>query len=296
MSSLSDITLAYIDQAFQPELKTLILRAVSSVFDDAQITSYEVTLNDIITQDELVSSDDIRDMFLSSIRQVLLDMTQQYLLTVDTEEEPTLLELIQICEALSLSAKLETVDPISGILYSDRPARLIAVDIISRLSIMPQQRAMELITDAQMEVIDAIRSVYSEDSSQEEQKASGEVLKTWALFSRFTDGVPSLGVELSQRGFKHLELKHLIALSGYPVRESVELSEVPQIALDILSLVIYAQDTCGDPMKGVDDCMSTYVTDTSVHNVLKDTIQRIHSDFKLLQGFESQTQHIQEAV
>lgn len=297
MSSLSDLTLGYIEQSFQPELKVVILRAVSRVFEELQISNYETQLVDIISMESVLSTDDMRDLFISNITTLLYDILSAYKVKIAVEEEPTILELTQLCEVFSLTDNLEDIAPIHGLLYNDMSPRLKIVGIVIALSTIEKQRAMELIEEVDEALIEAIKHVY-EDTENNLQTYDGKdkCREVWNLFKVFIGETDCLGVQISEQQFKHEGLNVLVALAKQTTdytQDDLPAERISQAALDVLSLLIYACDTQKDPMTSFENGLTLMVKDTKRYQVIKETASKIYNDFKLFQTFKTQTKHIE---
>lgn len=287
MSSLSDLTQAYIAASFSPEQQAVIMRALHVVIDEAQLPSTERVLIDCITMEDEISQDDRRDLFMGNIQTLMYGIIEEYLIDIDRDQDPTTLELVQICEAFCLLNKLENAAPIYCVIYSDRSARSIVVDLVSTLTQLDACRAMELIIEANDRIVDAVRQLYEDKEHTTSTAVQSLGKEKWRLFSGFIQNTPCVGQELAQDMWSHQPLSVLMALSKNAVTYYEGEVSVAKIALDVLSMLMFAHDTQDAPLDHIQRCLSVSQIPTELHVPVTTAVHNIWKDFSLFAAFKN---------
>lgn len=245
---IDDLLAAYIDANFQQELIPVIASSFS-ILERFSVPYYEDRFIDLLTTADLVSSDDMRDLFIQNLRGMLIDLLKSHAVELDLEMEPTLPEINEVLFFLLLAQDLEDTSQMSYRLNGFGSARTKFIDLLVYYSTLSQIRAMEIIESVSEGLIMAMLKMCSDNelSTQVDQVHRNY----WADFQKFTGGVACLGLSLKNKGFFGLSVRDTLALSGVDLAshlESVILTSPAQAALDLLSLLLLCKDSYQTPL------------------------------------------------
>jgi len=110
---------------------------------------------------------------------------------------------------------------------------------------------MELISEVGDDLVEVMKEVAEQfQVSQTESIANWKA--QWDVFLRFIDNAPCTGKRLSESGYGRLEFQQLLDLSSVDWEkkrhDAVTMNNHAQLALDILSMIMYSQDGAIAPM------------------------------------------------
>lgn len=83
-------------------------------------------------------------------------------------------------------------------------------------------------------------------------------------------------------GYVNLELEELLKLLPYEIEDKLQPNinvNIPQVALDVLSVLIMTKDNYDDPLLKLEEHLYTFFTDVSEVSRVKPTIVNIVGDF-----------------
>lgn len=280
MLSLEETTVQYMYNQFQPELLALLVDCCTTLSCFA-VSEYEDDLINLIAASEDMQSDDVRDSFIYRIRQALLDVIQEHMIKVDEQAQPTLSELNDLAKFIYCVQDLEDNSAINYRLHGLGTPKSILLDIMTTYSRMYKFRAMEIISDVDDKLIKAMQAMVQGRS--EVVTDASKHIKLWKDFVRFLgDKTSCLGLNLKTDGYFGLKLKELNSLLNptIPMRVSqLALTNVPQVSLDLLSIMMLCIDTHEDPIGSIDKYKTELFTTTDNVSQIKQCINAMYLDF-----------------
>lgn len=297
MLDLQDITFEYLEQNFHPGLIAVVLDACT-VLQNFNVSNYEHSLVNLITQSQQIEPDDVRDIFIATIYDQLYDLLKEHHITIDHEAEPTVKELTEVGLFLLLLQNLENPEQAAYRVNGYGSPKTILVDLMSVYSTMPRFRAMEIINSVDEKLIWAISAMVNDklqtvdtDTHQRTQ---------WRKFYSFVNATDCLGVRLHKEGYFGLSLKEVTELSRFSLQEYIYdtvNTRVSQAALDVLSLLYVCRDTYENPLLSFDKSSNELFTDITQASRVRVSIVSIINDFtSWLQAYEQALMFNKEEV
>ena len=283
MAQLSDIHSQFLRENFTLELQSLIQKAfdIAQAFDDHFVEDPFVSL---ISAESLAEKDIITQSYISRLKQTLGGYIASCGVTLDWEQDITLSELIGLCDLLLLIPRLESFELLEYIVNSEHPSRIIFVALGVVLSTLSEVRLMEIIEDANDELISRLKAIGLEEAPQRD--IDPEHQKCWDVFSKFTDNTPCLGKTLRDSGFANNTIEELLAFIPTKVLEEIverTINNVPQTALDLLSLLVVGKNTYQDVIVSFKQHVKFFLTDTQLITRVETAFMAMVSDFEVYQ-------------
>lgn len=279
MLDLQNITIAYLNQRFQPELLEVIISSCS-VLQKFNLTNYENELVEIIVNANELDNNEVRDRFIGVIRTQMLSLIAEHFITIDEDSDVQLKELNEIGLFLLLLSNLENTDQIAYRVYGLGTGRQIFIDLMDIYTSLPRIRLMEILSSVDDRLINAIRAM-TEDKGEKENTLGHQRLH-WVKFTTFIGKVDCLGVRLYTEGYFGLSLEEILKLSRSNLQEYFTQTvkvRPSQAALDILSLLYMSHDFYQVPLSGFDKNSINLLTDSDDTGRLRVLISSMISDF-----------------
>lgn len=281
MAQLSDIHSQFLRENFTLELQSLIQKAfdIAETFDDRFVEDPFVSM---ISSESLTEKDTITQTYISRLRQTLGGYISSCGVTLDWEQDITLAELVALCDLLLLIPRLESFELLEYIVNSDHPNRIIFVALGVTLSPLAEVRLMEIVEDVNDELITTLKNIGVEETPQ--RNIDPEHQKCWDVFSKFTDKTPCLGKTLRDSGFANNTIEELLAFIPTKTLEEIAdrtVTNIPQTALDLLSLMVVGTNTYQDIIGSFKQHVKFFLTDTQLITRTESAFMAMVSDFEV---------------
>ena len=251
MVNISDLTAYYIATTYLPELQKDILESFS-LLEAFGLKYYEDKYIELIQRKDSITSDTKQDQFLIYLQSDISRIIEDHDIHINYDETPTLEELNEIAHFLYIIQNLENYEYVSYRVHSDSTPRLIIIDLIEYYTLLKRHRVMQLISSVSDKLIEALKA-YTEDKIHTTTFLDQSHLKHIYYFFKFTENHPSLGLTYFNQGYRNTTLEELLNLIDLEVDLYIdELIDtklnLPQAALDVLSLLILSKDTYEIPL------------------------------------------------
>ena len=279
MLDLQDITLQYLSQKFQPELLDLVLKACT-VLHRFNTTSYENDLVHLLSMEDDLDADDLRDQFTLRIYNEVMSVLNEHFITVDPDADPTFAEVIGVAEFLLLLQNMERNDHLAYRLHGAGTAKSILVDLMDSYTHLPRYRLMELFETVDDRLINAARELVKEKPEVSEIDPAHRL--RWMDFAKFTQGTDSLAIRLQTQGFFGQTLAELVSLSRsnlqHYLQERAKVTPV-ETALDVVGLFYLCENTWKNASESFEVHSKDLLEDTVLISAVHKAFKAIHSDF-----------------
>lgn len=285
MVNLSDITGQYIDIAFIPQQKALLLNGFAILENfNLELGFYEDKYVNLISSD-FIDSDSKTLSFFAYMEEDLKLVIGRHGIKTSKDHSPTLAELIEICHALLLLANLEDYSEVGYRVHSDGFPRLIFIDLLERFSLLSRFRAMEIIESVDKGLIETLRGL-SEGAMREGQPVIDLKHKHYVdAFFAFTEQASCLGLTCREQGYSGgLTFEELLNLLPYSVVSYVETNHtlsLEQVAYDVLSLLVITRDDYSLPLFKLKKNSGLISADLEIVTRIHNTIFKMVDDFSL---------------
>lgn len=280
MLSLQETTVHYMHQQFQPELFTLLVDCCTTLGCFA-VSQFEDDLINLLAAAEDMHTDEVRDQFVSRIRQALMDAIEEHFIKIDKEATPTLAELNELAKAIFCIQDLDDMSAVEYRVNGLGTAKQILIDLMKTYGQLNQFRAMEIIADVDTKLIQAMQ-LMAQDKAKEPADHSKHAT-TWRNFTRFLGkDAPCLGLTFKQNGYFGLTFKEMVALvpTSIPAYiDKVAPEGLPQAALDLLSVMMLCTDTYEDPIASLGEHTSDLLSDATHLGQIKKSMNDMYIDF-----------------
>ena len=282
MLNLSEQTVGYIETTFNEVLKPIIYNTFS-MLETFGISFYEDKYVDLLHREFSIDSSDRQDTFTSMLREDVFDILKEHAVVLDLEQEPNLTELNHIAKGLLMFQTQEDYQPLTYILNNETSDKEKFIAVIHTLTDFSIYRLMELIESVGGNLIPSMLQ-FAKDSQVEDTPEQFD--KGWlvhvAKFFKFIDETPCLGLELFTNGYVNLELSEVIDLLPYELDSKIKPNislNTPQVALDVLSVLIVTKDNYNKPLEKLDEHLYTFFSDLNEVSRIKPIIVTMVTDF-----------------
>lgn len=279
---ISELTDAYIGMRFPPILQSQISQALT-LLDRLGVKYYEDDLEAIIAMEGLIEPDDIQSLFLNKITRYLNEVLKEHHITLSTEQDILFGERLEVCQFLLLVQSLEDRTFLGYLVFSDDTPRRKLCGLLARYSYLTEVRAMEIIGDVQDDLIAAMKKLCEEDSYQVVYIQKKQRLE-WRAFTEFIgENVTTIAHILNEQGFNHIPLRHLLDLALPTIAERLNTfkDSRAQQALDIISLLLFCQDTYQIPLMEYDKYATELLSSMDDVSATRDIIVKMLKDFSV---------------
>ncbi len=281
MLNLSDVTSFYIEHKFINEMKTLVLDAFS-LMEDFQLNFYEDKYIETINRYETMSDDDIYTVFNNLLVKDILAIIEAHEVTIDTDGQPSLADLVEVARGLLLTANLEDYSYVRYRVSTEQPPRATLLDLLERYTMLSRLRLMEIIGEVKESLVESLEKL-TEDVSDEENSINESHRKYVARFFKYIEGIKCLGLELKEKGYGITStLEELLSLQTTDMvshTEKTATTDLAQAALDILSLLVYTTDEYNLPVFKFKKNSHLFTSDSNLAMRLNNALLAMMNDF-----------------
>lgn len=250
MLNLAEITIFYINNTFQPELRKSIYTAFA-LLESFGRKFYEDKLIDLIQREDDITSDTKRDMFLHTVEKEIEHIIKEHFIFLNTDIPITLNEKNEVVNFLYIVQSLEDYSQISYRLHAEDTPRNIIVDLIEYLSLLDKPRLMEIISHVEEHFISSLKQFIKDKEDAETEKIDIKHLKHVRYFFKFVENSPCLGLTFFNNGYTTVTLKEFSELISANVPTYIDktmMTNRAQAALDCLSILIICSDSYEIPI------------------------------------------------
>lgn len=283
MLNLSDLTGYFIEYHFTDAQKLLLLNGFTVLetfaFDGGYYEDKYVNL----IANENITNDTKQLNFLVEMQSDILSVIKQHGIVINRLVTPDLSTLLEIAHGLILLANLEDYTDVAYRVHGTGTNRKILIDLLERYTMLSEVKLMESIESVEDTLIESLREL-SVDALHEEAIIKDTKHQLYITrFFEFIDGHPCLGKTLYEKGYKsNLTLEELLNLLPYSVTSYIEKEEttnLPQVALDVLSLLIITRDDYDLPLFKIKKLGYLFTGDIQLLNRISNVILKIMNDF-----------------
>lgn len=250
MLNLAEITIYYVNNTFQPELRKSIYNAFS-LLESFGKKFYEDQLIDLIQREDDITSDTKRDMFIHTVQKEIESIIKEHFIFLNTDIPITLNEMNEVANFLYIVQSLEDYSQISYRLHAEDTPRNIIVDLIDHLSLLEKPRVMEIIAHVENHFIVSLKEFIKDKEEAETEKFDVKHLKYVRYFFKFIEEATCLGKSFFNDGYSSLtlhEFNELITLNiGVYIDKTITTNR-GQAALDCLSILLVCRDSYEIPI------------------------------------------------
>ena len=288
MLNLDELTQYYINQTFQPELKSVVY-ASFSIMELFGIKFYEDDYIDIIRREDTVSSDDKKDIFLYLLKRDINSIILEHGIVISDELEVRLTEYNEIAQFLYLVQNLEDYTEVVYRLHGEDKPRLILIDLIVQLSFMSKSRLLDIIVSVKDELISALKDYVVDRIENTSDEPPLDVKRKDYIdsFFSFTNEEDCLGIELYRDGYTNVTLQELSDLITFSLPDYIDRvisTDAAKAALDVLSILIITKDNYSLPILKFSKNTGMFTNkmeniaklNTTMLNMLSDFENRLH--------------------
>jgi len=285
MLNINELTLYYIQVTFHEELRRIIYTSFS-LLEMFGLKFYEDKYTELIQRRDTIDVDDKRDNFLYLIKQDIIKIINDHGVRLDMDMDVTLNECNEIAHFLYIVQNLEDYTDISYRLYAQDTSKNIFVDMVESLTLLSKSRLLEIIDYVDDSLITSLKD-FIED--RERNLVSVEALDRKRLkyiqtFFSFIGDNKCLGRTLYETGYTSVTLEELTNLLRYNISDYIDkeiISNLPQAALDVLSILIITKDNYTLPL--IKFSKFSYLFTNKLENVTKlhATILAMLNDFNM---------------
>lgn len=285
MLNLSDITGYYIEHSFTDAQKLLLLNGFTILesfnFDGG---FYEDKYVNLISSED-TASDSKHLSFMMNMTQDLANVVEQHGIVISKDIPFDLASLVEVTHGLILLANLEDYSEVAYRVNGTSDNRTILVDLLERYSTLSKCKLMESIESVGDQLIESIRDL-SKDALNEESNTVDVKHKSYLdKFFKFTEQTPCLGLTLYQKGYStSLTFDELINILPYSLTSYVEkesITNLPQVALDVLSLLTLTRDDYDKPIFKLKLMSGLVSSDLQLIGRISAVILKIMNDFSM---------------
>lgn len=243
MLNLSELVVFYIENTFH-EVKRKTVYSSFALLEMFNVQFYEDKYVDLLSRSDSIDASTKMDSFTMLLTKDLYDIVDQHGIKLD--DAVTITQLNQIVNFLYLIQNLESYEEVSYILHSSNTPRMIVVNLIEKLTSLTLVETLEVVSEVSGSLVEAMKNLADARSpSEEEVLVDLEHRKFVNAFFDFTGKTPCLGMDLYEQGFTTLTLSELWAIIPKSIEDHVDeviKTNVPQAALDVLSLLVITKD------------------------------------------------------
>lgn len=284
MLNISEVTAFYIDQKYTDEMKVLLLDAFS-LMEAFQRTYYEDRYVNLINQVNTLAVDDVSSIFISYIQEDLNEIINVHGIKLSHEMDVTLSEMLEICHLLFLLANMEDYSFVSYRVNTEQPSRITFIDLVERYTLLSRARAMEIIESVQESLIETLRDVSNNALVEDTDPIDVKHKKYVNCFFEYIEDVPCLAQSLKDKGYEiNNSLEELLNLLTFDIHDYVNKNSVTnlaQVSLDVLSLLIFTQDDYDMPVFKFKKNTHLFTSNSDLSLKLHNTIFAMVNDFSM---------------
>jgi len=279
MSIISDIVNEYIKVKYLPEVSGKIYESFElmlvfgyNYFEDKYV--------DLVSNDYGVDSADRSDMFILLIKKDLLEIVTSHYITLDSEQDISLNELVELVQFLYLIQNLEHYDIVKYRVYSQDSAKNIVVDLIDRYSMLGSVRAMELIERVDDIFITGLQAFIKDSDTEEVVDLKHK--RYVDRFFKFIGDTECIGRTLYNKGYTKVTLEEILDILTIDIPSYVDkgmILESGKTTLDVLSLIIITMDEYIAPLYKLKSNIRLLSNDPKNYTRLISIAEKIIIDF-----------------
>lgn len=248
--NLSEVTLAYIQRRFNPEISIIILQAFGAL-EQLGLQYYEDKFIDLVQREDDIEQEDKQDLFILFLKRDLIDVVKEHCIPIEIDEDPTLNELNELVNFIYRAQTLEDYTWISYRINGEGSSRHKLADIIEHYSLLNKARVLCLLGDTVDTFLNALGE-FSEDRIQVTTEPQDNRFKAHVdRFMSFLDGHVCLGTLLFKKGYQFQTLDELLLILPYQLQDyvakNIQQQEL-QIWLDVVSLMVMTKDNYDAPL------------------------------------------------
>ncbi len=250
MLNLAEITIYYVNNTFQPELRKSIYNSLS-LLESFGRKFYEDKLIDLIQREDDITSDTKRDMFIHTVQKEIEHIIKEHFIFLNADITVTLNEMNEVVNFLYIVQSLEDYGQVSYRLHAEDTARNIIVDLIDYLSLLDKPRIMEIIAHVEDHFIASLKEFIKDKEEADTEKLDIKHLKYLRHFFQFIENTKCLGHTLFNEGYSSLtlhEFNELISMNIGTYIDKTIMVNRGQAALDCLSVLLVCRDSYEIPI------------------------------------------------
>lgn len=296
MADISELTQAYIEENFPPQVQQKIFEALT-ILDKFEVRFYEDDLENLISLEGMIEKEDQRDLFLEKVGRYITGVLEEHQVYLNEEHEITLNERVEVAQFLLLVQDLEDKSLLSYRLYSDDNARNIFTSLLARYSYLEEFRAMEIVDRIGGDLIEAMKKI-CKDTELTEQVIDAKQKEEWEIFNAFINkSAEAVGFTLADKGYSKINFEDLYKLEKNLIDRAIKESETvnrPQAAVDCISLLLLCKDTYQLPLMEFDKQLSVLFTNMDNVTAVKHTTTQILKDYEIFKEAYLKQQQINQ--
>lgn len=246
MININELTLYYIQVTLQPELQKVVYTSFS-VLEAFGLKFYEDKYTELIQRDDTIDSNNKKDNFLLKLKQDVLNIITEHGITLDTDAEYTLHDVNEIAHFLYIVQNLEDYSDVAYRLHAMDTPKNIVVDLIHSLSMMSKSRLLDIIATVSPTLIASLKQFIEdkEDRLDDPVVIDQKRRKYINTFFAFINQSECLGKHYYESGYVNVTLEELTNIIPYTLADALDkriLTDLPQVALDVLSILVVTKD------------------------------------------------------
>ena len=244
MLNLAEITIYYVNNTFQPELKKSIYNSFS-LLESFGRKFYEDQLIDLVQRED-ITSDSKRDTFYHLVQKEIKNIIKEHFIFLSQETNVTLEEMNEVANFLYIIQNLEDYTMVSYRLNAEDTPRNIIVDLIDYLTLLDKPRIMEIISHVEEHFIESLKAFIIDKEDSDDETIDMKHMKHIRHFLNFIEHSKCMGNTFFTEGFSSLTLEEFTRLirSNIPAYiDKLILVDRAQAALDCLSILIVCKDS-----------------------------------------------------
>lgn len=245
MLNLAEITIYYVNNTFQPELRKSIYDSFS-LLESFGRKFYEDKLIDLIQREDDITSDTKRDMFIHTVQKEIEHIIKEHFIFLNTDISVTLNEMNEVANFLYIVQSLEDYSQVSYRLHAEDTARNIIVDLIDYLSLLDKPRIMEIIAHVEDHFIVSLKEFIKDKEDSDTEKLDIKHLKYLRYFFMFIENTKCLGHTFFNEGYSSLtlhEFNELVSVNIGAYIDKTIMVNRGQAVLDCLSILLVCRDS-----------------------------------------------------
>ena len=248
-------------QGSLPNIAPSVLEAFDILFTYG-VPEVETRYRDTIV-DENISGDERSDLFLGILLQDLTKIILAHGVEVSTDDTRSLRELLEMTKFFLKIQSLEDYTLMEGFISSLGDSREILIQLVSTYSDLSYIKASETIADVNPKTIEGLSLFIQQYKEVEEFKTFPTDRKITELFFKYLGDTPCLGAALFADGYdKILPIEDLVEILPFDIDSKLApniKSNVAQVALDILSLLMICSDSQKSPLEYLTENMDLFL-------------------------------------
>ena len=297
MININELTLYYIQVTFQPELQKVVYTSFS-VLEMFGLKFYEDKYTELIQRDDTIDTENKRDNFLFKLKQDVSKILSEHGITLDTDADITLNDVNEIAHFLYIVQHLEDYSDVAYRLHALDTPKNIVTDLIQSLTLMSKSRLLDIISDVSPNLVASMKQYIAdkEDSLDNVESLDVKHRKYVNMFFTFTNQTECLGKTFYENGYTNVTLEELTNLISYNLAERLDkqiLTNLPQVALDVLSILIITKDNYTLPLIKFSKSNHLFTSQLEHVTKLQGTILAMLNDFTMYLEATNQKELVQ---